>query len=84
MKPYITNTVGTWWLVANVDGTLLICDGNKPLSSHGGWIGKDNTYRWTVIENTDLDPESLPKVTYETSPIQIEVDEDGNISWYKE
>lgn len=85
MRYEITDPVGTWWIVANDDGSRWVVDGAMPTKSgDNGWYGNKNSYMWTSAEDGVFADCVLPKVTFEDGPIQFEIDKDLNTTWYKE
>ena len=73
--------IGKRWLVANTSGTLCITDGTKPTRSGSGWVCHDETYGWMYPKEGFL---ILPKITNADEPMEIEIDENFNTTWYRE
>lgn len=84
MRKKITNPVGKWWVVANDDGSLHITDGGKPAACGGGWQVNDNTYIWTSATDDVFKDCVIPTTTFDKGPIQFEIDEQLNTTWYRE
>lgn len=84
MKLEITNPVGKWWVVANDDGSLHVVDGDKPTACGRGWRGNDNKFEWTPATDDVFEDCVIPTTTFDKGPIQFEIDEQLNTTWYKE
>lgn len=84
MRKEITNPVGEWWVVANIDGSLHVTDGDMSKKSGGGWRGNNNDYEWTSATDNVFSDCVIPTTTYEKGPLQFEIDEQLNTIWYKE
>ena len=97
MRKEITNPVGKWWVVANRSGDLHVTDGDMPERAGSGWQGMNNYYLWTsatddvfkdcVIPATTDDVFKdcvIPATTFDKGPLQFEIDEQLNTTWYKE
>ena len=90
---------GTYWLVANGDGSRAICKGKKPKriekfgwvidSPEMGWITIDNDvhvrakYRDKIIDKSDFQGLVFPKISYEESPMEIEIGKSGKVYTYE-
>ena len=90
---------GTYWLVANGDGSRSICKGKKPKeivksaslveSPEMGWISLDTDmhrrakYRDKIINKSDFQGLVFPKISYEESPIEIEIGKSGRVYTYE-
>lgn len=90
---------GTYWLVANKDGSRAICKGKKPKGIGGlgwviecpemGWITLDNDvhvrakYRGKIIDKSDFQGLVFPKISYEESPMEIEIGKSGRVYTYE-
>lgn len=89
---------GTYWLVANGDGTRAICRGGtiKRIgegwlveSPEMGWISLDTDmhrrtiYRDKVIIKKDFQGLVFPKISYEESPMEIEIGKFGRVYTYE-
>ena len=90
---------GTYWLVANGDGSRAICKGKKPkgIGKFGqvierpemGWITLDNDvhvrakYRDKIINKSDFQGLVFPKISYEESPMEIEIGKSGRVYTYE-
>lgn len=90
---------GTYWLVANGDGSRAICKGKKPKeigksawlveSPEMGWISLDTDmhrrakYRDKIINKSDFQDLVFPKISYEESPIEIEIGKSGRVYTYE-
>ena len=86
---------GTYWLVANGDGSRAICKGKKPKEigksawvierPEMGWITLDNDihvrakYRDKIINKSDFQGLVFPKISYEESPMEIEIGRSGRV-----
>ena len=85
MRLDITNPVGKWWVVANDDGSLHVTDGDKPKACcGGGWEGNGNEFEWTSATAYVFKDCVIPTTTFDKGPIQFEIDEQLNTTWYKE
>ena len=90
---------GTYWLVANGDGSRAICKGKKPKrieefgwvldSPEMVWITLDNDihvrakYRDKIIDKSDFQGLVFPKISYEESPIEVEIGKSGKVYTYE-
>lgn len=90
---------GTYWLVANGDGSRAICKGKKPKriekfgwvidSPEMEWITLDNDihvrakYRDKIIDKSDFQGLVFPKISYEESPMEIEIEKSGKVYTYE-
>lgn len=80
----ITSPVGKWWVVAVPDGVLYVTDGDEPIVSGGGsWYGNNNKFLWTPAIDDVFKDCVIPTTTYEKGPLQFEIDEQLNTTWYK-
>lgn len=84
MRLEITDPVGKWWVVANDDGSLHVTDGDKPIACGGGWEGVGNRFEWTSATANVFENCVIPTTTFDKGPIQFEIDEQLNTTWYKE
>lgn len=84
MRKEITNPVGTWWVVANRSGDLWVVDGDMPKKFGNGWQGMNNDHLWTSAEDDVFRDCIIPTTTLDKGPIQFEIDEQLNTTWYKE
>lgn len=84
----ITDPVGEWWMCVNRGSkSRCIVDGDKPISHGGdGWTSKGATVTWAVegISFEAFKDITLPEWTFEKGPIKIEIDEQHNVTWWKE
>lgn len=71
MRKEITNPVGKWWVVANRSGDLHVTDGDMPERAGSGWQGMNNDC-------------VIPATTFDKGPLQFEINEQLNTTWYKE
>lgn len=90
---------GTYWLVANGDDSRAICKGKKPkrIEKFGwviecpemGWITLDNDvhvrakYRDKIIDKSDFQGLVFPKISYEESPVEVEIGKSGKVYTYE-
>jgi hypothetical protein len=90
---------GTYWLIANGDGSRAICKGKKPKEigksawvierPEMGWITLDNDihvrakYRDKIINKSDFQGLVFPKISYEKSPMEIEIGKSGRVYTYE-
>ena len=91
---------GTYWLIANGDGSRAICKEKKKPKEIGksawvierpemGWITLDNDihvrakYRDKIINKSDFQGLVFPKISYEESPIEIEMGKSGRVYTYE-
>lgn len=80
----ITSPVGKWWVVAVPDGGLYVTDGDEPIVTGGSsWSGNDNKFLWTSAIDDVFKDCFIPTTTYEKGPLQFEIDEQLNTTWYK-
>ena len=84
MRKEITNPVGKWWVVANRSGNLHVTDGDMPERAGSGWQGMNNDYQWTSATNDVFKDCVIPATTFDKGPLQFEIDEQLNTTWYKE
>ena len=78
MGPSCPNPVGKWWVVANRSGDLHATDGDS------GWQGMNNDYQWTSATDDVFKDCVIPATTFDKGPLQFEIDEQLNTTWYKE
>lgn len=90
---------GTYWLVADKDGSRAICKGKKPKevgnlawvveSPEMGWISLDNNihirakYKDKILSKEDFKDLVFPKISYEESPVEIEIGKSGRVYTYE-
>lgn len=90
---------GTYWLIANKDGSRAICKGKKPkvIGKFGwviegpemGWITLDNDahvrakYKDKIISKKDFQDLVFPKISYNESPMEIEIGKSGRVYTYE-
>lgn len=84
MGKKITNPVGKWWVVANRSGDLWVTDGDIPNKFGSGWKGMNNDHLWTSDKDDVFRDCVIPTTTFDKGPIQFEIDEQLNTTWYKE
>ena len=84
MRKEITNPVGKWWVVANRSGDLHVTDGDMPERAGSGWQGMNNDYLWTSATDDVFKDCVIPATTFGKGPLQFEIDEQLNTTWYKE
>lgn len=88
--------IGTWWLVATTKGNRYIGRADKVIKDKRGflltgnkecpWIGLDDN-RAGILNGEKVNKDSFkhinfPEVTYETSPIEIEIGKSGRVYTY--
>lgn len=90
---------GTYWLVANKDGSRTICKGKKPrkMGIFGwlidgpemGWISLDDDIHTIakckdkIVVKNDFQDLVFPKISYEESPMEIEIGKSGRVYTYE-
>lgn len=90
---------GTYWLVADKDGSRAICKGKKPKgignfgwvieSPEMGWISLDDNVHTTakckdkIFIKRDFQDLVFPKISYEESPVEIEIGKSGRVYTYE-
>lgn len=90
--------VGTYWMVANGDGTRAICQGGKPTKTENfGWVTNNPDMGWITIDDNlhtrakrgdkilsknDFQDLIFPEISYEESPIEIEIGKSGRVYTY--
>ena len=90
---------GTYWLVAHEDGSRAICKGKKPVglgifgwvieAPEMGWITLDKDthvrakYEDKIINKSDFQGLIFPKISYEESPMEIEIGKSGRVYTYE-
>lgn len=90
---------GTYWLVADKDGGRAICQGRKPKKiGEFGWMVENPDMGWITLDSeihvrakrgdkilskSDFDGLTFPKISYEESPIEIEVGKSGRVYTYE-
>lgn len=84
MRKEITNPVGKWWVVANRCGDLHVTDGDMLERAGSGWKGMNNDYEWTSATDDVFKGCVIPATTFDKGPLQFEIDEQLNTTWYKE
>lgn len=88
-KPYMcTSDIATWIGVDNkwyyVYRPLYVTDGDEPIVTGGSsWSGNDNKFLWTSAIDDVFKDCFIPTTTYEKGPLQFEIDEQLNTTWYK-
>lgn len=50
----------------------------------GDWYGVNNDYQWTSATDDVFKDCVIPATTFDKGPLQFEIDEQLNITWYKE
>lgn len=64
-------------------GRRLIC--YTPTATRGGsWRGNDNKFLWTSATDDVFRDCFIPTTTPDKGPLQFEIDEQLNTTWYKE
>lgn len=59
-------------------------DGDEPIVTGGSsWSGNDNKFLWTSAIDDVFKDCFIPTTTYEKGPLQFEIDEQLNTTWYK-
>lgn len=61
-----------------------IFDGDMPERAGGGWYGVNNDYQWTSATDDVFKDCVIPATTFDKGPLQFEIDEQLNTTWYKE
>lgn len=92
--------VGTWFLVRNKNGKLMVVKADRVEESNffkgsffavgmkSGWMSLDDDTRkfneaeFSSITRDDFNSLDLPTVTYENSPVEIEIAQSGNVYFY--
>lgn len=98
-KPYMcTSDIATWigvdnkWYYVYRPGVStsiiplleLTKDEDEPIATEGGsWRGNDNKFLWTSAIDDVFKDCFIPTTTYEKGPLQFEIDEQLNTTWYK-
>ena len=49
-----------------------------------GWQGMNNDYEWTSVTDDVFKDCVIPATTFDKGPLQFEIDEQLNTTWYKE
>ena len=49
-----------------------------------GWQGMNNDYEWTSATDDVFKDCVIPATTFDKGPLQFEIDEQLNTTWYKE
>lgn len=49
-----------------------------------GWQGMNNDYEWTSATDDVFKDCVIPVTTFDKGPLQFEIDEQLNTTWYKE
>lgn len=49
-----------------------------------GWQGMNNDYKWTSATDDVFKDCVIPATTFDKGPLQFEIDEQLNTTWYKE
>lgn len=66
-------------------GDLYVTDGDAPTATRGGsWRGNDNKFLWTSATDDVFRDCFIPTTTPDKGPLQFEIDEQLNTTWYKE
>lgn len=67
----------------DVDSEMWNCD--APTATRGGsWRGNDNKFLWTSATDDVFRDCFIPTTTPDKGPLQFEIDEQLNTTWYKE
>lgn len=89
---------GTYWLVANEDGSRAICKGTKPIGIGSGWLIESSEMEWItldkdihvrakyrdkIINKSDFQGLVFPNISYEESPMEIEIGKSGRVYTYE-
>ena len=89
---------GTYWLVANEDGSRAICKGTKPIGIGSGWLTESSEMGWItldkdihvrakyidkIINKSDFQGLVFPNISYEESPMEIEIGKSGRVYTYE-
>lgn len=90
---------GTYWLVATKNGNRAICKGNKPKDTvRFGWVLENPEMRWITLDSnshirakykdktiyrSDFQGLVFPKISYEESPMEIEIGKSGRVYTYE-
>ena len=59
-------------------------DGDMPERAGSGWQGVHNYYLWTSATDDVFKDCVIPATTFDKGPLQFEIDEQLNTTWYKE
>lgn len=66
--------------VVTVHGHTLELD----MGPGSGWQGMNNDYEWTSATDDVFKDCVIPATTFDKGPLQFEIDEQLNTTWYKE
>mgnify|MGYP000006709725 FL=1 len=55
-----------------------------PERAGSGWHGVNNDYLWTSATDDVFKDCVIPATTFDKGPLQFEIDEQLNTTWYKE
>lgn len=81
---------GYIWLLKHsgkpVDVPTLVSytDSDMPEKAGSGWQGMNNDYEWTSATDDVFKDCVIPATTFDKGPLQFEIDEQLNTTWYKE
>lgn len=89
---------GTYWLVANKDGSRAICQGKEPMKGGFGWWIESPDMGWITLDDnlhirtergdkilnkSDFQDLVFPRISYEESPMEIEIGKSGRVYTYE-
>lgn len=63
---------------------ILMHNGDMPEKAGSGWQGMNNDYEWTSATDDVFKDCVIPATTFDKGPLQFEIDEQLNTTWYKE
>lgn len=69
---------------SNKETIEVIPDGDMPEKAGSGWQGMNNDYEWTSATDDVFKDCVIPATTFDKGPLQFEIDEQLNTTWYKE
>lgn len=78
---YVDATDTIQFVHKHEDGTT---DGDMPEKAGSGWQGMNNDYEWTSATDDVFKDCVIPATTFDKGPLQFEIDEQLNTTWYKE
>lgn len=90
---------GTYWMVSDGNGNRAICQGGKPKKEgEYGWSTENPDMGWITLDNdihtrakrgdkilgkSDFQGLTFPKISYEESPVEIEIGKSGRVYTYE-
>lgn len=75
--------IKTYYYAIDKDGQGWYYD-SPPIFDGESWQGMNNDYEWTSATDDVFKDCVIPATTFDKGPLQFEIDEQLNTTWYKE